>query len=115
MLWYFVEEMTYYEFAHLLGFDYWEDLIRASELLFSEGEVAHYLTQLPADYRHPLTGGHFDYAVWSTAVLSLYHVSLFTSREQALREKYEEFLAVVRNGGLGLGDWNGPDPSLFGE
>lgn len=109
----FLESLMEHEFAGLLGFDSWDDLLMASNLLFNDGGVKYYITRLPDDFYHPLTGSHYPYVVWDTAVLSLHRVSFFRSWEQALRVQYENFLVSVRNGSLSFRDWLGPDPASF--
>ena len=64
------------EFAEALGFDSYEDLLEASEVVVREGDIYWYVTPLP--------GGRW--AAWDDAErLSLDRVEFFLTREAAVQ------------------------------
>jgi len=63
------------EFAHSLGFASYEQLVQASEVVVTEGDVDWYVT--------PLADGRW--AAWDDAEIALDRVAYFGTREEALR------------------------------
>ena len=64
---------AYLEFAEALGFETYEQLIAASEVVASEGDVDWYVTPL-ADRR---------WAAWDDVELATNRVAYFDTREEA--------------------------------
>ena len=75
------------EFAEALGFESYEDLLEASEVVVREGDIYWYVTPLP--------GGRW--AAWDDAErLSLDRVEFFLTREAAVQYQ----LDAARSAGI---------------
>jgi hypothetical protein len=62
------------KFAKGLGFDSYSDLCENSVVIFEEGDVTWYVTELPSG----------RWAAWDDAEISLHRVMYFTSRTEAV-------------------------------
>ena len=74
------------EFAEQLGFASYEQLVQASEVVVTEGDVDWYVT--------PLADGRW--AAWDDAEIALDRVAYFGTREEAIRYHRDAYEAKNR-------------------
>jgi len=74
------------EFAQSLGFASYEQLVQASEVVVTEGDVDWYVT--------PLADGRW--AAWDDAEIALDRVAYFGTREEAIRYHRDAYEAKNR-------------------
>jgi hypothetical protein len=99
--------MTRNDFARLIGYADWSELMSVSRPVVQEGEVATwYVTLMPDGIR---------WAAWDTAELAADRVQICETLADAVREQYEAFEEGVAEGRLRPEDWVGPDPSSFAK